>query len=267
MPKRPCAIILTPDESTILCADKFGDVYSLPLLGRPDEGFSAAENGLGKPLVREDEVARKPFVPAANMKTVHTLRNREALRHQQTQSNILAKSKSSTFKHRLLLGHVSMLTDLLCISISENILNSCHERTYIFTSDRDEHIRISRGMPQAHIIEGFCLGHTEFVSKLCIPHWQKQLLISGGGDNYLLTWNWLSGEILQKVDLKNHLDEFRRHSTLANDRLSTTDADQDISREGANRLPPIAVSGIWAVDGLGAKPGNFHGEVVVACEG
>ena len=34
MPKRPCAVALTPDESTLLCADKFGDIYSLPLMGQ-----------------------------------------------------------------------------------------------------------------------------------------------------------------------------------------------------------------------------------------
>ncbi|KAG9924666.1 hypothetical protein KCU98_g21591, partial [Aureobasidium melanogenum] len=31
MPKRPCAVLVTPDNKTILCGDKFGDVYSLPL--------------------------------------------------------------------------------------------------------------------------------------------------------------------------------------------------------------------------------------------
>ena len=30
MPKRPCAIQISPDNTTIICGDKFGDVYSLP---------------------------------------------------------------------------------------------------------------------------------------------------------------------------------------------------------------------------------------------
>lgn len=268
MPKKPCAVSLTPDENTILCADKFGDVYSLPLLGLSHGGSPAPESGLGRISMKEDGPAKKPFISAANTKTVHTLRNREALRHQQAHTNIVPKSKSSNFEHHLLLGHVSMLTDLLCISISDNTFNPPRKRTYIFTSDRDEHIRISRGISQAHVIEGFCLGHTEFVSKLCIPRWHEQILISGGGDDYLLTWNWLSGEMLQKVDLKGHVDNFRRHYISANDRLSTTTSlTQDMSKDGENHLTGIAVSGIWAVDGLGANLGNLYGEVVVACEG
>lgn len=57
---------------------------------------------------------------------------------------------ASGFEHKLLLGHVSMLTDIALV-----VLNG---RNYIITADRDEHIRISRGIPQSHIIEGFCLG-------------------------------------------------------------------------------------------------------------
>ncbi|KAJ4417395.1 tRNA (guanine-N(7)-)-methyltransferase non-catalytic subunit trm82, partial [Neurospora sp. IMI 360204] len=42
MPKRPCALALTPDNKTILSADKFGDVFSLPLLFSPSEPTAAA---------------------------------------------------------------------------------------------------------------------------------------------------------------------------------------------------------------------------------
>lgn len=266
MPKRPCAISLTPDENIILCADKFGDVYSLPLLEISNEGSSTAGSETCRISLKQDEASAKPFTPAANTKTVHTLRNRRALRDQQNHAKIVPKMKSSNFEHHLLLGHVSMLTDLLCMSIFDDTSIPPQPRTYIFTSDRDEHIRVSRGIPQAHIIEGFCLGHTEFVSKLCIPHWSQKILISGGGDDYFLTWNWLSGEILQKVDLKSHVDGFRRHYISASDRLRTN-AVQDLSEHGENHFASIAVSGIWAVQGLGANIGDLGGEVVVACEG
>lgn len=266
MPKRPCAISLTPDENTILCADKFGDVYSLPLLELPSTGSPANESGLCRTSMKEDEPVKKHFTPAANTKTVHTLRNRKALRDQQAHTNLVPKSKSSNFMHRLLLGHVSMLTDLLCISVPDYTSNPHQPRTYIFTSDRDEHIRVSRGMPQAHMIEGFCLGHTEFVSKLCIPRWHEQILISGGGDDYLLTWNWFSRELLQQVDLKSHVDDFRTHFISASNRLGTN-LMQDLSEGSENHLTSIAISGIWAVAGPGVNLGNPNGEVIVACEG
>lgn len=266
MSKRPCAISLTPDENTILCADKFGDVYSLPLL-EISNGVSF-KTGRDSCTIssKEDQPFIKPFIPAANTKTVHTLRNRRALHDQQTRTKIVPKFKSSNLEHHLLLGHVSMLTDLLCISTSDYTSDPTQPKTYIFTSDRDEHIRVSRGIPQAHIIEGFCLGHTEFVSKLCIPHWHQQILISGGGDDYLLTWNWLSGEILQKIDLKSHVDDFRRHYISASDRLRTNSV-QDLSEDRHSHFAGIAVSGIWAVNCLGTNIGNSGGEVVVTCEG
>lgn len=267
MPKRPCAIALTPNEDTILCADKFGDVYSMPLLGLPHEDSVETENGLGKLSVKDDTATQKAIVPAASMKTVHTLRNREALRHQQAQTKVTAKPKPSNFDRRLLLGHVSMLTDLLCISVSDNTTNPPGEKTYIFTSDRDEHIRISRGTPQTHIIKGFCLGHTEFVSKLCIPRWHKRMLISGGGDDYLLTWNWLSGEILQKINLKCYVENLREQFITVNELQSAQNTTQNISEATDDHLTHIAISGIWAVDGIGVGPENLNGDVVVACEG
>ena len=91
------------------------------------------------------------------------------------------------FKHELLLGHVSMLTDIASATVGS--------RSYIVTADRDEHIRVSRGIPQAHIIEGFCQGHEEFVSRLCFT--KSRHLVSGGGDAYLYVWDWLFYRLLE----------------------------------------------------------------------
>ena len=198
-------MILTPDDSTILCADKFGDVYSLPLLGQAYD--SNIDNDDAKQNTKNDVNGRpqKSFVPAATALTVHTKGNREALRQQQKISNPKSEKKSLNFEHQLLLGHVSLLTDVACISADSF---SKKERTFIFTSDRDEHIRVSRGIPQAHVIEGYCLGHTEFVSKLCISPAIPDFLVSGGGDDYLLTWNWPTGTVQQKVDLRGPIEAF-----------------------------------------------------------
>ncbi|KAJ8130889.1 hypothetical protein O1611_g2738 [Lasiodiplodia mahajangana] len=93
-----------------------------------------------------------------------------------------------------------MLTCALTARDSQN-------RPYILTADRDEHIRVSRGMPQSHVIETYCLGHGSFVNALCIPRSRLAVLISGGGDNELFVWNWLAGTLLATVDLLTHVRE------------------------------------------------------------
>jgi len=197
MPKRTCALAVTEDGSTIIAADKFGDVYFLPLLVTEKGGFNPS-------IVPEivtpppETNSQKAFVPAANDLTVHSQRNRKALENQKRQINKQSEKSEPRFEHKLLLGHVSMLTDIALVTHQE--------RQYIITADRDEHIRVSRGIHQAHIIETFCLGHAEFVSKLCIPAERSNLLISGGGDDDLFLWNWVSGLLLSRVNLKRHID-------------------------------------------------------------
>ncbi|OMP87296.1 tRNA (guanine-N(7)-)-methyltransferase subunit TRM82, partial [Diplodia seriata] len=146
MPKRPCAIAVTQDDQTILCADKFGDVYALPLQHTSEDEQAFATKA---------EQAPKTFVPSATNLTVHTARNRKALEAQLKQQETQAKSKEPLrFKHELLLGHVSMLTDLLFVTLdaedlrAESDVPAAKPRNYILTADRDEHIRISRGQPQ-----------------------------------------------------------------------------------------------------------------------
>lgn len=191
MPKRPCALAITDDCSTIISADKFGDVYSLPLILSPSVR-STTES------VSTEKQAPKMFQPSASALTVHSARNLKALEAQKKQSNKVSEKTGPDFEHKLLLGHVSMLTDIL--------VATANNRQYILTADRDEHIRISRGIPQAHVIEGFCLGHIEYVSRICIPSTRPEILISGGGDDDLHVWNWLDGSLLSKVNLKTQVE-------------------------------------------------------------
>ncbi|KAI9931622.1 WD repeat-containing protein 4 [Aspergillus wentii] len=189
MPKRPSAIVFACNDSTILSGDKFGDVYSLPLI--PSE----------TPATKTPNPA-KTYQPKATTLTVHTKRNLAALEQQILHSNqnasTVAEKAGPDFECDLILGHVSLLTDVAYVSLS---LETGAKRTYVLTADRDEHIRVSRGPPQAHVIENYCFGHNSFISKLCIPQWEPELLISGGGDNFLLVWKWSEGQILQKVPL------------------------------------------------------------------
>ncbi|KAH8591307.1 hypothetical protein B0O99DRAFT_519576 [Bisporella sp. PMI_857] len=231
MPKRPCAVAITPDDTTIISGDKFGDVYSLPLIPLP---VSSQSRSSASPA------PSKPFIPAATTLTVHSQRNLKALENQQRSGNKIAPKEAPTFEHTLLLGHVSMLTDLL--------LTSVEGRGYILTADRDEHIRVSRGVPQAHIIESFCLGHTEFVSRICIVEGRPGVLVSGGGDDELFVWGWVQGKLVSKADLNGHVEVVYAEKGKA---------DGDGAVEGLK----IAVSNILSV-----RVGEDD-LVVVTCEG
>jgi tRNA (guanine-N(7)-)-methyltransferase subunit TRM82 len=221
MSRRPSSITLTSDDSTILCADKFGDVYALPLLISPDDEQSEAL------LPANSEAEEKGFTPSASVLTVHSGRNRRTLEEQLRQkAKGPAKTKEAmTFRHDLLLGHVSMLTDLAFAKVDN--------RSYIITADRDEHIRISRGPPQAHIIEGFCFGHEEFVSKLCVT--RSGLLVSGGGDSHLFVWDWQQYRLLEKLPLRHTVIQYLKTCT-----------EVDISLDDDASLK-LAVTGIWEV--------------------
>lgn len=193
MPKRPSVISLTPDGNTILCGDKFGDVYSLPLI--PGD----------KPVVQAKPSTPKPFQPAATNLTVHTKRNLEALEQQLRMGSKSVEERAPQFEHKLLLGHVSMLSGLTYVSLPSPS-SAGQSRSYLLTGDRDEHIRVSRGIPQTHVIENYCFGHNSFITQMCIPEWQPEILVSGGGDDYLLVWKWQEGRVLQKVSLLEKLE-------------------------------------------------------------
>lgn len=238
MPKRPCALQFHSDNSTILIGDKFGDVYSLPLLPLEKEDYDVVSSAIStQPLTQE-----KAYKPSASILTVHTQRNRKALEAQLKQKNMTPKTKEPLkFEHKLLLGHVSMLTDMLTASRE---VESKH-RDYIITADRDEHIRVSRGIPQAHIIEGYCLGHTQFVSRLClVPH--SDILISGGGDNWLGVWHWPSYTLKRKLDVRKAVDKLT------------------VQRNLTFNLE-VAVSGLWTIPTQNS-PDCKTFNLLVACE-
>jgi len=208
MPKRPCAVVVSPDEQTILIGDKFGDVYGLPLHPPASDTLPAEVKPEEQPTP-----APRPFMkPSATDLTVHTGRNRKALEAQMKQPKTVKEPDQMAFAHELLLGHVSMLTDIACVSVPVKTATKTHDRTYILTADRDEHIRVSRGPPQAHIIDSYCFGHTSFVSSLCLlPRSENTILVSGGGDDFLLIWDWRQSTILGRIDLRAALAQYEEN--------------------------------------------------------
>lgn len=252
MPKRPCAIVLCPEERDLLVADKFGDVYSLPLF--PGRTSSNSQTPLH---------ARKTTVsdPSASELTVHTKGNREALRQQRLRRASGEKKPEKVvlnFEHTLLLGHVSLLTDLRIAILPPNTSTNRSDkvRRFLITTDRDEHIRISRGPPQAHVIEGYCHGHKHFVSKACVLPWQPEILIAGSGAPSVRAYVWPEGRPMSD---KNYLEEgeIPREWRHLRPRLDT-----DLRKD------QYAVSGLWTMGLSSRNPSEDpSGFVFVALEG
>lgn len=266
MPKRPCAVTFTPNEKTILCGDKFGDVYALPL--NPAEAKAEEKHGFvtqsrASPKAEEDQEPQiTRFVPSASTRTVHTLTNQQVLKQQLNSANKKPPPKTLAFEHQLVLGHVSLLTDIACVAVPGADTANPQDRTYIITADRDEHIRVSRSMPQAHIIEGFCLGHTQFVSKLCVPNWNPRLLISGGGDDHLLVWDWVAGFILHKVNLQRLVMDYISQHFASPELLSQDSMDRDTVQAGHTKC---AVCELHSAEAT-TVAGELRRYIVVAIE-
>ncbi|CAK7203663.1 tRNA (guanine-N(7)-)-methyltransferase non-catalytic subunit trm82 [Sporothrix eucalyptigena] len=225
MPKRPCAVAFTADNQTILSGDKFGDVYALPLIEvEKTEAEKAAERearrAADEKAKADLEAVVAPLRLEANQFTVHTKGNRQALENQRRAKERMLQqgldqakqdAEASSSEYQLLLGHVSMLTAVaVADGYKEGELGRKKpRRPLILTADRDEHIRVTRGVvgpmaatSQTHVIETFCLGHTSFVSRLCIPAGRPDRLVSGGGDRELHVWQfWPEGQLVGTADL------------------------------------------------------------------
>lgn len=160
-PKRPCSISI--DDSDIVVADKFGDVYSIKIDSEPP-------------------VSEKSLVP--------------------------------------ILGHVSML--------SEDLVVPFNNKKFILTSDRDEHIKVSN-YPKSYVVKNWLFGHREYVSELHIPQSNPELLISGGGDDFLCLWKWYENKEICKIQLRDLIKPYLNDSHLPSERFMTESSIMEIS--------------------------------------
>ncbi|KAL4066006.1 hypothetical protein V8B97DRAFT_1914561 [Scleroderma yunnanense] len=109
----------------------------------------------------------------------------------------------------LVLGHASVLTYCLLTP----------DESFIITSDRDEHIRVS-WYPEGYVIKAYCLGHEKYVSAIHIPSFATGSLISGGGDPVLKVWDWMTGRLQRNIYVFEAVEPFvmvkaqqRRHKS------------------------------------------------------
>ena len=117
---------------------------------------------------------------------------------------------------QLLLGHLSQLLDL---SLS-------HAGDLLLTADRDEKIRVSR-FPNSYNILNFCLGHTEFVTCLCLAE-EEDRIVSGSGDGTVRLWNYREGLELAS---QNVTEEVRQEKE---------NGQQETEKNGVKRVDPPA---------------------------
>ncbi|EDW82233.1 uncharacterized protein Dwil_GK25232 [Drosophila willistoni] len=89
---------------------------------------------------------------------------------------------------RLLLGHLSIVYDILWTG----------DQQHIITSDRDDKIRVTN-YPATFDIHSYCLGHKEFVSGLALL--SDEHICSVSGDKTLRVWNFKAGKELLRTDL------------------------------------------------------------------
>ncbi|KAI1469927.1 uncharacterized protein F4812DRAFT_307099 [Daldinia caldariorum] len=212
MPKRPSSIAITPDGNTILSADKFGDVYALPLIPSATSP-EATSTTSASPSSATTAAAAPSFKLAANRLTVHSQRNLRALEEQErilasrqaAAQSASASTKEEEPKYEPVLGHVSMLTAL---ALATGTGGNGNGKPYVITADRDEHIRVSRGAPaQYHVVETYCLGHEAFLGALCVPASRPEVLVSAGGDDELFVWEWEAGRLVGKADILRRAKE------------------------------------------------------------
>lgn len=120
---------------------------------------------------------------------------------------LFSLSDDAAVKGTLVLGHLSMLLDMLITP----------DEKYIITCDRDEKIRVTC-YPNTYNIERFCLGHLAFVTKMLLV--DDNVLLSSSGDGSLKFWNFLKGDCLSThsvyEDVKDHFSDKENQCIIMN---------------------------------------------------
>ncbi|KAI5798870.1 hypothetical protein EDC01DRAFT_649584 [Geopyxis carbonaria] len=219
LPKRVGGLAFLENDTKLVVADKHGDVFLMPLI----------ITEMPSPVEKPQDPAGSGQLPAGPERDAEAARRRART---EIDYNL-------PYEHKFIIGHVSMLLAVYPVSLpADHPAAAGKAKNWIITADRDEHIRVTR-YPQTFVIDQFLLGHESFVAKLLSPSWNRTGLISGGGDTYLVEWDWLSGRRVQRIDLASHV-----HSVLAKSTLSGDTEPMSVSTTEPGAFK-IAVNGLW----------------------
>lgn len=149
----------------------------------------------GKQLIvyEEDFSVKKIFHLQRSASKIRFTDNNDILVADKTGDAYLCKFSEGNSDVCLLLGHLSMLLDIL--------ITDCGK--FVITCDRDEKIRVSC-YPNSYNIMSYCLGHREFVTNIEILN---ECLISASGDGTIRFWNFTTGDELCMVNTNDYVKD------------------------------------------------------------
>ncbi|KAL7435525.1 hypothetical protein ACHAXM_005399 [Skeletonema potamos] len=144
---------------------------------------------------------------------------------------------------RLLLGHTaSMLTGLNVVSISNNNDNNNNSKQkFILTSDRDEKVRVSY-FPETHIIHGYLLGHSSFISCMDSISNERSLCLTASGDGTSRLWDYQTCKeigmlpvVIKKSsgEKQDYMGEVENETKIEHDE-EEDEIDEDLGGEGGD---------------------------------
>lgn len=119
-----------------------------------------------------------------------------------------------------ILGHVSMLTKVL---VAQH-----NDKQYVLTSDRDEHIRVSN-YPESYIIRHWLFGHDEFISSMITPACNPDVLITGGGDDKIFSWDWYNDKLIDSISVREYIQPYLTDDHLPPKRFLTETSPKEIT--------------------------------------
>lgn len=92
---------------------------------------------------------------------------------------------------KTLLGHTTSMIVHLTVNADSSLL---------LTGDRDEKIRVS-GFPRTSLIQSYCLGHSESLTKIATSSLTPDLAVSTSLDNTIKLWSITSGTLFDSEEL------------------------------------------------------------------